>query len=131
MYFTWLITLVLIDSMFICSHFKIWIHCNEFHYKMNELGPYFLVMYMWHFISENTKSLWTFTTTLKMKPKQNFIVIFIKLIQPTYSPLSLTEVPPKFNFYFLLQWANLIGTSLTKNETMEAPQSSRRFCFEV
>ncbi len=119
MYFTWSITLVLVDSMFICSHFKIWIHCSIFHYKMSEmlteLGPYFLVMYVRHPINENTKSLWTFTTTLKIKPKQNFISIFTKLIQPTYSPRPLTRWgASQVQFIFFLQWANLIGTSFTK-----------------
>jgi hypothetical protein len=33
------------------------------------------------------------------------------------SPIKLDDVPPKFNLF--LQRANLIGSSLKKNETME------------
>jgi len=48
-----------------------------------------------------------------------------------WSPFSLgPELCPKFYFILFLQQANLIGPSLQKNETMEAPQN-RRFYFEV
>jgi hypothetical protein len=39
-----------------------------------------------------------------------------------YLSYWLDDVLPKFNFCFGLQWANLIGPSLQKNETTEAPQ---------